>query len=261
MSAPSEDDDGGRRGEPKDTFGSHSHVSDRTSRVYCRAMELIDGQVLSIDELRSYATRLRSDITPIHLNNIVEHELFHRAILIPGDLVIHGDLDMDSAEIQVLIVEGNLTVEGRLEDRDDEENESLLLVQGSLQATDLFTWGTLEVHGDLTVDQHLLLLDNACIAHIEGDVRANFIFDYYHHCKTHGEVLANTIVQDSPYIEAKSELSFVEPEGDDICQVLNRDILEGQDDDEDNFFAEAIDVEALTEWIRDGRSIFREVPS
>lgn len=218
----------------------------------------IDGKELTLEQLKSFRGRLRSDITPNHLDIIVQYdELFHRAIHVEGDLEIDSNLVLHDAEIQVLIVDGDLTVHGRLEDRNDEGIESLILVGGNLRAKDLFTFGTLEVHGNLEGQEHLLLLDNACIAHIEGDLRAKFALDKYHHCRVLGAVDIDTLVQDAERIECSSEPAFTGLDSDAVAGVLQHDLIEGEPDEESEFgfYVDYVDTDAVRSWICEGKPI------
>jgi hypothetical protein len=219
----------------------------------------IGGVELSIEDLRARRGRLRSSITPLHLDNITQRdELFHRAIHVAGDLHVEGNLVLHDAEIQVLIVDGNLHVDGRLEDRDDEEIESLVIVGGNLEARDLITYGTLEVHGNLIVPGHLLLLDNACIAHIEGDIDAGFILDQYHHCAVDGEVRCPLVVMDSARIESDKPVEFLDF-GSELAGHLDHALLEGEEDDSEphGYYVDWVDVEAIAERVRAGQRIRR----
>lgn len=221
----------------------------------------IPGQELSPDQLRTFRDRLQSDIIPKHLDIILQYgELHHAAVFVDGDLTIDSDFDLDEEKVQVLIVGGDLKVNGRLRDRHDEEIESLILVTGNLETTDLFTGGSLEVHGDVVVRDNLLLRDNACIAHIGGSLEATFALNQYHHCHVGGEVRIETLIQDASRIECKVPPEFIELDGCAVAGVLHRDLLEGMEDEDEEFgfYVDCVDVQALSEWIYEGKSIFRQ---
>ena len=225
-----------------------------------RGMELKGGNELSVDDVRAMRPRLRSKITPRHLDIILQTgELWHRAIHVPGDLEIDGDLELAEAKIQVLFVNGDLTVSGRLRDREDEEIESLILVGGNLKARDLLTFGSLEVHGDVTVEENLVLLDNSCISHIEGNLKASFAINQYHHCQVNGEVQIKTLVQDAARIECSQTLAYCALDGEAVAGVLNHELIEGEEDEESEFgmYVDCVDMQAVTEWICEGKSVLR----
>jgi hypothetical protein len=223
-------------------------------------MDVKGGNELTVDEVRAMRPRLRSKITPQHLDIILQTgELWHRAIHVPGDLEIAGDLDLAESKIQVLVVDGNLTVSGRLRDREDEEIESLILVGGDLKARDLLTFGTLEVHGDVTVAENLVLLDNSCISHIEGNLQAKFAINQYHHCQVKGEVRIEILVQDAARIECSQPLQYCELDGEAVAGVLNHELIEGEEDEDSEFglYVDCVDMQAVTEWICEGKSVLR----
>jgi hypothetical protein len=218
----------------------------------------ISGTRLDVAALRNLRGRFRSEITPRHLDIIANRGLFREAIHVPGDLHVEGDLVFAAARVQVLVVSGDLRVDGRLEDRDDEEHESLILVGGDLVVGDLITFGTLEVHGDVTARGHVVLLHNACITHIEGNLTAAFVLDEYHHCKVGGAVRAPLVLEDARGRIAASNQFASHQFDTSLVGVLDRELLETLEDDGEplGLYVDSIHVGEIVDRIRNRKSIF-----
>ncbi|SFE42409.1 hypothetical protein SAMN05518672_10678 [Chitinophaga sp. CF118] len=93
----------------------------------------------------------------------------------------------------LIIVNGNLTVTGTLEDC-LEVNLSLLLVFGNVTTQHLFTFSQICITGDLTV-KDILVADSICISSldVQGDVRARMIFEDGHWFDIKGTITADNI--------------------------------------------------------------------
>lgn len=93
-----------------------------------------------------------------------------------GDLHIAGGFD--ATPCPLLIVTGDMTVDGLFEDADDPE--TIVCVAGTLRARNLVTAGWLDVGGDLIVAECVIGDYNDCSANIQGTLRARFFFPEEH---------------------------------------------------------------------------------
>ena len=98
-------------------------------------------------EVITAINRFRVDYKIKHVTEVLEEiENYTGDIwLADGDLHVPGDLDLTRERAYLLIVLGDLVVDGAYGDSDDPE--SFLLVTGSMRARDVVTAGWLEVHG------------------------------------------------------------------------------------------------------------------
>jgi cytoskeletal protein CcmA (bactofilin family) len=112
-----------------------------------------------------------------------------RIALYEGDTV----LPYLAVKDDMIIVNGNLTVTGTLEDC-LEVNLSLLLVFGNVTTQHLFTFSQICITGDLTV-KDILVADSICISSldVQGDLRARMIFEKGHWFDIKGTVTADNI--------------------------------------------------------------------
>ncbi|ROO86883.1 hypothetical protein EDD29_4465 [Actinocorallia herbida] len=123
------------------------------------------------------------------LDDIEDYET--DVLVADGDLHVPGDLDLTDEGAYLLIVHGDLIVDGCYGDGDDPE--SFLLVTGGMRARDVVTAGWLEVHGDLRTGR--LIGDyNDCSALIGGDVHADLFYGEEHWFTVEGRVHANVVV-------------------------------------------------------------------
>lgn len=145
-----------------------------------------------------------------------------------SDLVLsEGDLRLDDLHtgrkpfIGLLIVEGDLVIEGLF--RDCLDPESIIIVTGDLRADRLISEGQLEVHGSVIVEREALWRDNDGCAEIFGDLRAGkLLYTKYHAVKIHGKVVAPMILGDDNRFESKSKFEFIDETDDDNKEMLLR---------------------------------------
>ena len=109
-----------------------------------------------------------------------------------GDLHLPGDYASDDANALVLIVRGNLTVDGVYCDTLDPD--AFTLVTGNLRANAAVTAGFLEVHGDLVVRGSLIGDYNDGSAYIAGNVRCGLFYPENHHFTVLGDLEAGTAI-------------------------------------------------------------------
>lgn len=92
-----------------------------------------------------------------------------------GDLHIAGDFD--ATDVGLLVVTGDLIVDGLFEDADDPE--TIVCVAGALRARNLITSGWLDV-GEVDVADCVVGDYNDCSAHVQGRLRARFFYPEEH---------------------------------------------------------------------------------
>lgn len=171
--------------------------------------------------------------------------------------------------IGLLIVEGDLIVEGRCEDSLDPE--SILVVTGTLRAGDVITKGFLEVHGDLVAERSILFIDNDACCEVFGDVRAPFVYTNYHAVKVHGGVKARLVTGDAKHIRSQRKYTFIEETEREVRDCLSPKLLkvfademfedeEGEEVDPDAPWIDAIDSEKLCAFVRRGHSALAAPP-
>jgi hypothetical protein len=196
------------------------------------------------------------------LGSIVDEDLKDRDILYhEGNLTLKDGLSTAGSKkpwTSILIVDGDLEVKGLLEDSLDPE--SVIIVTGSVQATDIITEGFMEVHGDVIAERSILFRDNDACTEIFGNLTAPFIFTKYHSVNVHGVVKATLCTGDSQHIRAK-KVSFIEETdrrvkallSPKLLKVLEEEIFEEDDEeDEDSSWIDFIDDEKLAKFVEKG---------
>lgn len=149
---------------------------------------------------------------------------------VDGDLHIPGDLDLTDESVYLLVVLGDLVVDGAYGDSDDPE--SFLLVTGNMRARDVVTGGWLEVHGDLSTDR--LIGDyNDCSAYIGGDVHARLFYGEEHHFTIGGALIANAVIG-LPRLEIATPPAVIGLADLRILEHFDRDLLRVFDDHDNN---------------------------
>ncbi len=147
-----------------------------------------------------------------------------------GDLHIPGDLDLTKENIFLLIVLGDLVVDGTYSDADDPE--SLLLVTGNMRSRDVVTAGWLEIHGNLTTDQ--LIGDyNDCGAHIGGDVHTRLFYTETHHFTIGGTLTAEAVIG-QPRLDIATPPPVIDIDNPRMLDYFDRDLLRVFDDEDEN---------------------------
>ncbi|MFE7041016.1 hypothetical protein ACFU9X_16675 [Streptomyces atratus] len=149
---------------------------------------------------------------------------------VDGDLHIPGDLDLTQEGVYLLVVLGDLVVDGAYGDSDDPE--SFLLVAGNMRARDVVTGGWLEVHGDLSTDR--LIGDyNDCGVHIGGDVHAQLFYGEEHHFTIGGALIANAVIGE-PRLEIAIRPAVIDIDDPRMLEHFDRDLLDVYDDEDDD---------------------------
>ncbi len=101
----------------------------------------------------------------------------------------HGNLrlaDFDATDCQILVVEGDLQIDGCY--RDYHHPETLISVTGSVYARNMVTSGSLFVAGNLEVIGSLVGDRNSCAAEVGGNLVARFFYPENHHFTVHGKI-------------------------------------------------------------------------
>ncbi|MEV5204845.1 hypothetical protein [Streptomyces sp. NPDC053720] len=150
--------------------------------------------------------------------------------LVDDDLHIPGDLELAHECAYLLVVLGDLVVDGVYGDSDDPE--SFLLVTGNMRARDVVTAGWLEVHGDLSTDR--LIGDyNDCGAYIGGDVHAQLFYGEHHHFTIGGALSANAVIG-RPSLEIATPPAVIDIDDLRMLEHFDRDLLRVFDDHDDD---------------------------
>lgn len=200
------------------------------------------------------------------LGSIVDDDMRDRDILYhEGNMKLDRGLSTATKKpwTSILIVDGDLTVKGLLEDSLDPE--SVIIVTGSIQATDIITKGFIEVHGDMIAERSVLFRDNDGCTEIFGDLIAPFVCTKYHSVNVHGVVKAKLCTGDAQHIRAK-KVSFIEETdrrvkallSPKLLKLLAEEMLEEEDEDDD--WIDFIDDEKLTKFIRKGNDPLEASP-
>ncbi|RPK54626.1 MULTISPECIES: hypothetical protein [unclassified Streptomyces] len=149
---------------------------------------------------------------------------------VDGDLHIPGDLDLTQEHVWLLVVLGDLVVDGKY--GDDDHPESFSLVTGNMRARDIVTAGWLEVHGDLSTDR--LIGDyNDCGAHIGGDVHAQLFYGEEHHFTIGGALIADAVIGE-PRLEIATRPAVIDIDDPRMLEHFDRDLLRVFDDHDEN---------------------------
>ncbi len=150
--------------------------------------------------------------------------------VVAGDLHIAGDLDLHKEGVYLLVVLGDLVVDGYYADLDDPE--SWLLVTGSMRARDIVTAGWLEVHGAVTTNR--LIGDyNDCAAHLRGDVSAQLFYGEEHHFTIGGE-LRVPVVLGRPRLDIQATPDAIPLTDARVLEHIDRALLRTYDDEDDD---------------------------
>lgn len=145
---------------------------------------------------------------------------------VDDDLHIPGDLDLTHERAYLLVVLGDLVVDGTY--GDDDDPESFLLVTGNMRARDVVTAGWLEVHGDLSTDR--LIGDyNDCAAYIGGDVHAQLFYGEEHHFTIGGALSAHAVIG-RPRLEIATPPAVIGLDDLRLLEHVDRDLLHMFDD-------------------------------
>lgn len=151
-------------------------------------------------------------------------------LYVAGDLHIEGDLDLAAEGALLLIVNGNLRVDGAYTDQDDPE--TYLLVTGDMHARDVVTAGWLEVHGDLRVGR--LIGDyNDCSAYIGGDVLADLFYGEEHFFTIEGELGADVVIG-QPRLMIDDEPAGIDLDDPRLLEHFDRELLRILEDTADD---------------------------
>lgn len=198
-------------------------------------------------------------IVRAHLEGITNFE--EDTVVCEGDLEIDGDFDLFKNKICNLIVTGNLTVNGTLENFDDPA--TMVLVGKNLKAKNLITAGTLFVCGNLEIEHALIGDYNDYSAEILGNANAAFFYPEEHYFEISGEIrfdraFGNTwrLNSDDNSVDFMSSKEAYHLFQEDILEepVALESAAELADDDE---HFDYIDSRKLFKRIRENQPIFK----
>ncbi|WP_216917501.1 hypothetical protein [Nocardia noduli] len=176
-------------------------------------------------------------------------------LFVAGDLHIRGDLDLFTEGAFLLIVLGDLRVDGVYTDQDDPE--TYLLVTGDMHARDVVTAGWLEVHGSLRVDR--LIGDyNDCSAYIGGSVLADLFYGEEHFFTIEGELEADVVVG-RPRLMIDDEPEPIELDDPKLLEYFDRELLRILEDTAEDG-TPIIDVDGFKDFREVKHRVIKGVP-
>lgn len=178
-----------------------------------------------LDEFDGYDDEDEADVAALRA------DILNDLVIADGDLHVRGGLNTNDADVQLLVVLGDLVVDGAYQDYDDPQ--SYVLVTGSLRARDVVTAGWLEVHGSLTADR--VIGDyNDCGAVIGGDVRAGLFYGEQHAFEIGGRLVCDAVI-DRPRLTISSAPPNLPPNDRRLLEHLDPALLHTYEDyDEDD---------------------------
>jgi hypothetical protein len=179
-------------------------------------------------------------------------------LVVSGDLHVPGDLDLMRGGAYVLVVDGDLTVDGVYRDYDDPE--SFLLVTGDLQARDVVTAGWLEVHGDLRCG-HLIGDYNDCSTYIGGDVHARFFYGEEHFFTVGGAVHVEVVVGGAhrPRLDIVVRPEALPLDDARLLDHLDRELLRFHEDEQEDGTA-VLYVDGIKDFTEIKRRVVAGIP-
>jgi hypothetical protein len=229
-------------------------------------------KTLALDELRA---AVKETATGTHANGTVRRgaeRLIAQAVAgdsLASDLLLHdGDLVLQELRtgaepfVGLLVVRGDLIVEGLYQDCLDPE--STVIVTGDLRAQRLVSEGLLEVHGSVVVEREALWMDNDGCAEIFVDLSAAFTYTKYHSVKVHGRVVSPLVLGDDRHIDASQAYAFVKETGPSHKSALRAVLpeaalsLEGDPEDgEDEWCIDYVKCDVLQKLVVNGSPVLR----
>ena len=142
-------------------------------------------------------------------------------------ILYEGDVALPYLAIKddIVIVNGNLTVGGILEDA-LEVNISLLFVLGNMTVQNLFTFSQICIAGNLTV-HNAIVADSThdYSLHVGGDIKATLIVEYAHTFYVHGNIVADFIYA-SHAASPRGPLIANRRDEDFIDEVITKEALD-----------------------------------
>lgn len=146
-----------------------------------------------------------------------------------GDLHVAGDLIVHKLGVLVLVVRGNLSVDGAYHDADDPQ--TIVVVTGDFQARDVVTAGFLEVHGNVVVRDRVIGDYNDCQAWIGGDLTCALFYGEEHFFDLGGTLHA-TCLLGKPRMKSPHPIPKGIDMGDPrLLDVLDRELVTVYDED------------------------------
>jgi hypothetical protein len=211
---------------------------------------------LSPDEIVALAPLAKGKHTPKMLKAIAKDvsNWYTDAYLSDGDL--HLDSFHSSLlKVALLIVKGDLIVDGHYQDSDDPE--CLVIVTGDLKAGSMITAGWLEVHGNLVVEDALVGDYNDCSAEIFGDVRSRFLYPEEHFFKVHGSLRSQYALGNKYRLESSNPVELIDMSDERVLSILDNDLFFVEQDGDEIIDLGLEDFGELKRRIRAGESIYR----
>ena len=218
------------------------------------------GQITS-DEVRDLLARMR-DAGEHKTGEVLEGMAAigsYAGDILVADAGLHvaGHLDLSRERAWVLMVCGNLVVDGVFSDYlygDDDDPGSHLLVTGDMRARGVITAGWMEVHGSLACG-HLIGDYNDCSAYIGGDVHAGLFYGEEHFFTIKGALHAGLVISGptGPRLDVPVEPEVISTADPRLLDYLDRELLYAHDVTyEDGSPVLGIDLGELCQRVRNG---------
>jgi len=182
---------------------------------------------ITLEEARQVIGSFRTEATRSEMLTDLEayaefvEDGISRIVLYEGDTI----LPYLAVKDDILIVNGNLTVTGILEDA-LETDCSLLMVEGNVTTEYLYTFSQIDISGDCMVEKAIIadsLRD--CTLYVEGNLSAKLILEDGHWFKVQGTITADEIYT-SHSAKPKGQLQGTLTDEDLVDELRSKDRLD-----------------------------------
>lgn len=150
---------------------------------------------ITLEEARQVINGFKTEATRIEMLTDLEayaefvEEGISKIVLYEGDTT----LPYLAVKDDILIINGNLTINGILEDA-LETDCSLLMLEGNVTTQYLYTFSQIDISGDCRVEKAIIADSiRACTLYVEGNVSAQLILEDGHWFNVQGTITANEI--------------------------------------------------------------------
>lgn len=186
-----------------------------------------------------------------------------------GDLHVEDLTDWEALGIQILVVDGNLSIARGLETSDD--LFTVLVVTGDLTVSDARNAGVLLVGGSMRVSGCLFGDYNQGLARVDGDLTAHFFFPGDHTFLVGGQLAFRIAFGDETRLDnpcAPAAMTFNETPTDDGLKRLHPDVLQHIDRRVKTYlrkpcpdgFWEYVDMQSFMDRALSGAPLFASEP-
>lgn len=190
----------------------------------------LQAEEVTLEEIRELTQRF-DEAAPLFDDDMVDGAEYD-IVVVDGDLHVDGDLRTFDHGLMGLVVRGSLTVEGLYEDTDDPACGVFVL--GDMKAQRVITTGSLGVAGSLTVTEALIGFYNDYGAMIGKDVMTPLFHPENHYFDIRGNLEAKAVVGRGAQFRVpaalKARVEGLVPKN--LRELLVDEVLRGEADDE-----------------------------